>query len=117
MRQNRLLKPCIGGFNSGEMTLKFHSYCCVNVKYHLKNALMFKKKKMQQFDSSCGYSGTFYSIARFSTDKQEQLPLSVTVMKAAVEMLTFFLKEKVFILFLTTEEKLYLLKSIQTPKL
>lgn len=54
---------------------------------------------MPQFDPSCGYSVSFYSKARFSTDKQEQLPLAVTVMKAVVEIPTFFLQGKVFILF------------------
>lgn len=77
---------------------------------------MFKKIKMQQFDPSCGYSVTFYSKIRFSTDEQEQLPLAVTVMKAVVEIPTFFLQGKVF-MFLTIEEKLNLHNSIQISKL
>lgn len=60
MCKNGLLKPYMCGLHSAEMTLKFHSYCCVNAKYHLKNALK-NNKKAQQSDPSCGYSGTFYT--------------------------------------------------------
>lgn len=110
MCKNGLLKPYMCGLHSAEMTLKFHSYCCVNAKYHLKNALKNNKK-------SAAIWPQLWLLRHFlhqsDSDNWERLPLAIAVIKAVEEMSTFLLQEKVFILFPSMEEELYLLKSIQ----